>query len=149
MECNNGEKEENLIFCKTCGVRVNDEHIPCNCANSEEATALIDNTIRHSVNLGTRTYLERVEHEAELEVCLEQTLNTVRRRTKANRPNGTKLQYAPKAEEYINWCRRKSFPLSSFSTVTNKKLLLFLMEEVVGRKSRTQPSIYIISLAML
>lgn len=56
-----------------------------------------------------------MEHEAEMNMKLEETVHTVRKRTKAAHPDGTKLQYAPKVKEFSNRCNRKGLSSSSAS----------------------------------
>ena len=50
------------------------------------------------------------------------------------RPKNTALAYEPKQEEFRRFCQRKQY--QDGETVTEDKLLLFLVEEVVHRLLR-------------
>jgi centromere DNA-binding complex CBF3 subunit-like protein/transcriptional activator of glycolytic enzymes GCR1 len=52
----------------------------------------------------------------------------------AGRPKGTTLAYEPKQKEYRRFCDRKQY--QDGDAVTEDKLLLFLIEDVVGRPLR-------------
>jgi len=55
---------------------------------------------------------------------------------KAARPKNTSSAYEPKQEEFRQFCRRKQY--QDGETVTEDKLLLFLVEEVVDRPLRSR-----------
>jgi len=55
---------------------------------------------------------------------------------KAVRPKNTSSVYKPKQEEFRRFCRRKQY--QDGKTVTEDKLLLFLIKEVVNRPLQSQ-----------
>ena len=55
---------------------------------------------------------------------------------KAARPKNTTSAYEPKQEEFRQFCRQKQY--QDGETVTEDKLLLFLVEEVVYRPLRSR-----------
>lgn len=125
MEIFNGNTgEDDIIFCKDCGVRINDAHIPCRC-NAKTSTT-------------SRQYSTENTRQAHTEIQMDNNVSLVRERSKRSRPSSTKRQYGSKVAEYLKWCTTKGFPRSSEATVTNRKLLLFLTECVVDRDSRTK-----------
>lgn len=50
--------------------------------------------------------------------------------SRAERPKNTSLAYKPKQKEFTVFCKQKQY--YNGDTVTEEKLLLFLVEEVVG-----------------
>ncbi|OCK74796.1 hypothetical protein K432DRAFT_386604, partial [Lepidopterella palustris CBS 459.81] len=68
-----------------------------------------------------------VSNNAELRANAQSVLAS----TRAARPKNTTLAYEPKQREFKAFCQRKQY--HDADTVTEDKLLLFLVEEVPGR----------------
>ncbi|KAJ6436501.1 short-chain dehydrogenase [Purpureocillium lavendulum] len=66
-------------------------------------------------------------NEAELRANAQTILSTIHQ----SRPKTTTSAYGPKQEEFDQFCQRKQY--SDGATVTEEKLLLFLVDEVAGR----------------
>ncbi|KAJ6436387.1 short-chain dehydrogenase [Purpureocillium lavendulum] len=69
-------------------------------------------------------------NEAELRANAQTILSTIHQ----SRPKTTTSAYGPKQEEFDQFCQRKQY--SDGATVTEEKLLLFLVDEVAGRPLR-------------
>jgi hypothetical protein len=70
--------------------------------------------------------------QQELQDARSLTINAA----EAARPINTKRSYQGPTQEFIAWCVRKGAP--DGNTVTESKLNLFLIEEVIGRESRVR-----------
>ena len=68
-----------------------------------------------------------IANNAELRANAQHILTMIR----ASRPKNTALVYQPKQEEFKQFCARKGY--CDGETVTEEKLLLFLVEEVTNR----------------
>ncbi|KJZ68796.1 hypothetical protein HIM_11815 [Hirsutella minnesotensis 3608] len=66
-------------------------------------------------------------NDAELRAKAQTILSVIHK----SRPKTTTLAYGPKQEEFEQFCQRKQY--CDGATVTEEKLLLFLVEEVAGR----------------
>ena len=73
-----------------------------------------------------------VVNNAELRTNSQNILSMIR----ASRPKNTASAYEPKQEEFRQFCRRKQY--QDGKTVTEDKLLLFLIDEVVHRPLRSR-----------
>ena len=73
-----------------------------------------------------------VVNNAELRTNSQNILSMIR----ASRPKNTASAYEPKQEEFRQFCRRKQY--QDGETVTEDKLLLFLVDEVVHRPLRSR-----------
>ena len=73
-----------------------------------------------------------IVNNAELRANAQNILTMI----KAARPKNTSSVYEPKQEEFQRFCRRKQY--QDGETVTEDKLLLFLVEEVVNRPLRSR-----------
>src|SRR5438876_5254417 len=71
-------------------------------------------------------------NNAELRMNAQRILSVIH----SSRPQNTTSSYSPKQEEFKDFCRRKLY--QDNDTVTEDKLLLFLVEEVADRPLRTK-----------
>jgi hypothetical protein len=74
---------------------------------------------------------QRIRQNAMNEAELRANAQTILSVIHEARPKNTISAYAPKQQEFEDFCKRKQY--SDGTTVTEEKLLLFLVEEVAGR----------------
>ena len=122
-----------------CGEGIGEERfggrVNCLSCTSGSSTSVSFSGSRSIGSNANVSNISNIAHQSDLDIQIQRSIHATNERAKQSRPKNTKIQYEPKKKEFIAWTQQKGF--QDLATVTGGKLVLFLNEQVVGRKVKS------------